>query len=117
MPASQEGGFWDRFFHNSPQKLQEEIHRKLNANPPRKHRTIQDEMEDMLKAFGFGDLETTTKSIEREFETSPLKVSPFATAFQRSSYQIHQSDKQVRNQFLVYFITLNNLWKNLFMLT
>jgi HSP20 family molecular chaperone IbpA len=110
MPSSQEGdqagGFWDRFFHNSPQKLQEEIHRKLNANPPRPHRTIQDEMEDMLKAFGLGDLETTTTTIEREFETSPLQVSPFATAFQRSSYQIHQDDKQVRTNVLSILLCL-----------
>jgi hypothetical protein len=108
MPNNEQeegSGFFDRFFTNNPQTLHEEIHRKLNSTPPPttnnvSNRSINKEMDDMLKAFGFpadfiaGDIEQT-----REMEVS----HPFASSFQRSSYQIHQDNKQVwiqRNVFL-----------------
>jgi len=109
-PSSQEdnnqSGFFNRFFSNNPQNINDEIRKTLNENPPlpslcSSGRSMQDEFEDVFKAFGFGggafeEAATTMRAMEREFETSPLHASPFATALQRSSYQIHQDNQQVQ---------------------
>lgn len=93
MPSNEQQpgqGFFDRFFSNNPESLQEEIHQKLNSSPP--PRTVHEEMDDMLKAFGF----------PAGFRAGELRQSgeneghPFVSAFQNSSYRIHQDNNQVR---------------------
>jgi len=96
---SEESSFFGRLFDNSPHKLEQEIHDRLNDEEENPRRTIEDEMNSLFQAFGgFGSQDS---QIERDAFPFPASAfqNAFQQGFQQSSYHIHQDNQNVHVEF------------------